>query len=41
MQGGNFLVIKLKAEGVKYEYGIPIQSAFPWLKAFYSLLVWE
>lgn len=39
LHGGSHLVIKCKSDGVKYEYGIPINHAFSWIKAFYSLLI--
>lgn len=33
-------MIKVKSNGIKYEYGVPVNYAFPWIKAFYSLLAW-
>lgn len=36
-----YMVIKLHFEGVKYEYGIPVNDAVHWIRAFFTLLRWE
>jgi hypothetical protein len=36
-----YLVIKLHFEGSKYEYGIPLNNAIIWLRAFGSLMRWK
>ena len=38
INGGHFMVVKIKHSGIKIEIGIPTQSAVIWMKAFYSLL---
>ena len=39
LNGGNYFVIKCKCNGTKYEYGVPVEYAFAWIRAFYSLIV--
>lgn len=38
INGGQYMVVKLKFNGIKYEFGIPKQNLIQWLLGFYSLL---
>lgn len=35
---GKYLVLKMKYNGNKYEFGIPMSFCGPWVEAFFSLI---